>query len=389
MIGNFSYSNPTKLYFGQDSLDYLKEELKNYGEKVMLIYGGGSIKRMGLYGDVVKILNDAGKIIVEDSGVMPNPTLEKLNEGAQKAYKNNVDLILAVGGGSVVDYSKGVSVGAYAKGDIWQRFYLNMEDPTEKIIPVGTILTMAGTGSEMNGGSVITNTATNQKIGKVFGEEVFPKFSILNPVYTYSLPIYQMAAGLFDIMSHSMEQYFSGTDENVSDYLSEGLMKSLIVSSRVAIENPKDYEARSNIMWAATWALNTLIGKGKSQDWMVHMIGQAISGYTDATHGMTLAAVSVPYYRHIMLDGLEKFKRFAINVWGIRPEGKTDEEVAEAGLVAMENWMKELGLVLDGKELGISDENIKGIALNTFPMDSGYKKLNQDEVCEILKATLK
>lgn len=388
MKGNFIYSNPTKLYFGEDSLKFLNEELPKYGKNVLLVYGGGSIKKTGLYDEIVKILKVNGKEIFEDAGVMPNPTVEKLYEGCKRAKANNVDLILAVGGGSVCDYAKAVSVSAYCEEDPWDKYFLRMEDVDNKIIPVGCVLTMVGTGSEMNGGSVITNPATKQKIGHVFGENVFPKFSILNPVYTYTVPQYQMVAGFFDIMSHILEQYFSGDDDNTSDYIMEGLLKSLIHSSRIAVKNPKDYEARSNIMWTATWALNTLVAKGKSTDWMVHMIGQAIGGYTDATHGMTLSAVSLPYYRHIMPYGLQKFKRYAINVWNVNPEGKTDDQTAKEGLDRMEAYMKEIGLVMNIKDLGVTEDMLDGIAKNTFILKGGYKVLSHEEIVEILKASM-
>ena len=271
-----------------NSLENLPQELACYGKNVMLVYGGGSIKKNGIYEDVVKLLRASGKTVFEDAGVMPNPTLEKLYEGCRIAKENKVDLILAVGGGSVCDYAKAVSVSAYCETDPWEKYYLRMEAVDNKIIPVGCVLTMVGTGSEMNGGSVITNHAAKAKIGRVFGDNVFPRFSILDPTYTFTLPRYQMVAGFFDIMSHILEQYFSGTDDNTSDYLMEGLLRSLIHSSRIAVQSPEDYEARSNIMWIATWALNTLVAKGKSTDWMVHMIGQSIGAYTDATHGMTL-----------------------------------------------------------------------------------------------------
>jgi len=386
MLGNFIYSNPTKLYFGNDSLKYLNTELPRYGKKVLLVYGGGSIKKIGLYDEILKILKSNGKEIFEDAGVMPNPTLEKLYDGCKKARDNNVDLILAVGGGSVCDYAKGVSASAYCEEDPWKKYYLRKEAVNNKIIPVGCILTMAGTGSEMNGGSVITNTATKQKIGRVFGDNVFPKFSILNPEYTFTVPQYQMVAGFYDIMSHILEQYFSGEDDNTSDYIMEGLLKSLIRSSRIAVKNPRDYEARSNIMWTATWALNTFVAKGKTTDWMVHMIGQAIGGYTGATHGMTLAAVSLPYYRYIMPYGLHKFKRYAINVWNVNPEGKTDEQIAKEGLDRMEEYMKEIGLVMNIRDLGVTEDMIEGIAKNTFILKGGYKVLSFEEVTEILKA---
>ena len=366
MLGNFEYSNPTKLYFGENSLDFLNQELAKYGENVMLVYGGGSIKKNGIYDQVVNILKANNKNIFEDSGVMPNPTVEKLYEGCKIAKENNVDLILAVGGGSVCDYSKAVSVSAYCEEDPWDKYYLRMEDVDNKIIPVGCVLTMVGTGSEMNGGAVITNHETKLKIGHVFGDNVFPKFSILNPTFTYTLPRYQMVAGFYDIMSHILEQYFSGDDDNTSDYIAEGLLKSLINSSKVAIKDPENYEARSNIMWIATWALNTLIAKGKATDWMVHMIGQSVGAYTDATHGMTLAAVSMAYYHHIMEAGLPKFKRYAINVWNVNPEGKTDLEIANAGLDAMEAWMNEIGLVMNLTDLGVKEDMLEGIADGTF-----------------------
>jgi len=389
MLGNFSYSNPTKLYFGEDALDYLKEELTNYGENIMLVYGGGSIKKNGIYDKVIQILSDSGKKVFEDAGVMPNPTVEKLYEGRKIAKENNIDLILSVGGGSCCDYSKAVSVSTYCEEDPWEKYYLRMEDVDNKIIPVGCILTMAGTGSEMNGGSVITNHESKLKIGHVFGDNVYPRFSILNPTFTYSLPKYQMAAGFFDIMSHILEQYFSNTDDNTSDYIMEGLLRSLIHSSKIAVKNPDDYEARSNIMWIATWALNTLVAKGKSTDWMVHMIGQSIGAYTDATHGMTLAAVSIPYYRHIMPYGLEKFKRYALSVWDIRPEGKTDEQIAEEGLRAMEDYMNELGLVMNSSELGMTEEMLEGITSGTYIMEGGYKALSKENIMDILKESMK
>lgn len=388
MLGNFEYSNPTKLYFGENAIDNLKAELENYGQNIMLVYGGGSIKKNGIYDEVIAVLCECGKNVFEDSGVMPNPTVDKLYEGCKIAKENNVDLILAVGGGSVCDYSKAVSVSTYCEEDPWDKYYLRMEEVDNKIIPVGCVLTMVGTGSEMNGGAVITDPKSKLKIGHVFGDNVFPKFSILNPKYTYTLPEYQMVAGFYDIFNHICEQYFSGTDDNTSDYIMEGLMKSLIHSSRIAIENPQDYEARSNIMWTATWALNTLVAKGKTTDWMVHMLGQSVGGHTDATHGMTLAAVSLPYYRYICPYGLEKFKRFAINVWDVRPEGKTDEEVAAEGLTAMESWMKEIGLVMNISELGVTEDMIDGIADGVFIMEGGYKVLTKDEVVNILKESM-
>lgn len=388
MLGDFTYSNPTRLYFGKNALEGLAKELPNYGRNILLTYGGGSIKKNGVYDSVVTILKSAGKNIIELPGVMANPTSEKLIEGAKLARENNIDLILAVGGGSVCDYSKAVSVSAYYDGDPWEKYFLKMEEPECRIIPVGCVLTMVGTGSEMNGGSVITNHAQKLKIGHVFGDNVFPKFSILNPEYTFTVPQYQMTAGFFDIMCHILEQYLSGNDDNTSDYISEGLMKSLVNSSRIAVKNPHDYEARSNIMWTATWALNTLIAKAKSTDWEVHMLGQAVGAYTNATHGMTLSAVTLAYYRHILKDGLKRFARFAVNVWGVNPEGKSDSELAEAGLKALESWMKEIGVVMHLKELGVTPDMFEGLADATFILGGGYRKLTRDEVIEIFRESM-
>ena len=390
MLGNFIYSNPTKLYFGDEAQKNLVDALSGFGKKVMLTYGGGSIKRNGIYDDVVAALAAAGKEVVELSGVMPNPTVDKLIEGCKVARENNVDFILAVGGGSTIDYAKAVSVSAWYDGDAWQRFWVNQEDPKpgERIIPVGAVLTMAGTGSEMNGGSVITNHATKMKIGKVFGEEVMPKFAVLNPRYTFSLPHRQMVAGIYDTFNHIMEQYFSGDDDSTSDYLAEGLMRSVIASSRVAVKDPENYEARSNLMWSATWALNTLIGEGKSQDWMVHMIGQAIGAYTDATHGMTLSGVSEAYYRHIMKYALKRFARFAHVVWEIPTEGKSDEQLASEGIDALAAWIKEIGAASEITSLGVTEDMLDGIADATIILTGGYETLNHDEIVEILRKSL-
>lgn len=390
MLGNFSYCNPTKLYFGEDSLDNLNIELPKYGKNVILIYGGGSIKKNGIYDEVVEILKKNGKNVAEISGVMPNPTVDKLYEGIETARNHNADFLLAVGGGSVCDYAKAVSVSVNCKEDPWEKYYIRFEEPDCETLPVGCVLTMVGTGSEMNAGSVITNHKTKQKIGHVFADEnIMPKFAVLNPKYTLTLPHYQMVSGIYDIFNHICEQYFSGEDDNTSDYISEGLMRSVIYSSRIANKDPQNYEARSNIMWTATWALNTLVSRGKSTDWMVHMLGQSVGAYTDATHGMTLAAVSLPYYRYILPYGLQKFKRFAVNVWDVDPSGKTDEQVAEEGLQAMENWMNELGLVMNISQLGATEDMIEGIADGTLIMPGGYKVLEHDEIVEILKESLR
>lgn len=386
MLGNFTYCNPTKLYFGDKSLENLKNELPKYGKNVVLVYGGGSIKKNGVYDEVIGILKDCGKNVAEISGVMPNPTLAKLYEGVEIARAHNADFILAVGGGSVCDYSKAVAVSVNCAEDPWEKYFIRFEEPTCAIVPVGCVLTMAGTGSEMNAGAVITNEKTKQKIGHVFAsEDIMPRFTVLNPNYTMTLPKYQMTAGIYDIFNHICEQYFSGNDDNTTDYICEGLMRSVVHSSRIAVKNPQDYEARSNIMWTATWALNTLLKKGKPTDWTVHMIGQAVGGYTNATHGMTLSAVSLAYYRYIMPYGTDKFARFAENVWNVSPAGKSKEQIAEEGLAEMENWMREIGVVMNITDLGVTEADIERIAELTIPMSGGYKPLDKNEVKEVLR----
>lgn len=389
MLGNFSYCNPTKLYFGEDALENLIVELAKYGNNVALVYGSGSIKKNGIYDEIMDILKSAGKTVSEIAGVMPNPTVHKLYEGVEIARTHKVDFILAVGGGSVVDYAKALSVSIHCEEDPWEKYYARFEEPVCEIVPVGVVLTMVGTGSEMNTGAVITYPEKKLKIGHVFTDErIMPKFSILNPRYTMSLPKNQMIAGIYDIFNHICEQYFSGEDDNTSDYIGEGLMKSVIHSSRIAIKDKNDYEARSNLMWSATWALNTLVSRGKSTDWMVHMIGQSVGACSNATHGMTLSAVSLPYYKMIMPYGVRKFARFAVNVWDISPDGKNEEELAKEGLSAMEAWMKELGLAMKLSEIGVTMGMIDDIVNGTLIMEGGYKVLSKEDVRKVLMQSM-
>ena len=391
MKGNFIYSNPTKIYFGDEAQKHIEEAVKPFGKKGLLVYGSGSIKKNGIYEDVVSALNKAGKQIVELSEVMPNPTLEKLEEGRALAREFDVDFILAVGGGSVIDYAKAVSVTTWYEGNAWDNFWmkLNDPDPDQRLIPVGAVVTMSGTGSEMNGGTVITNTLTKMKLTKAFGDKVFPKFAIMNPRYTFSLPHYQMVAGIYDTFSHIMEQYFSDPeDDSTSDYIAEGLMRSVIASSRVAVKDSENYEARSNLMWASTWALNTLIGRGKKQDWMPHMIGKAISAHTDATHGMTLSSVASAYYKLVMDYGIKRFASFAKNVWNIPEEGKSEREMATEGIEALIAWIKEIGAVDNISDLGVTEDMIPAIVESTILNGGGFIVLDSADVTKILRSSL-
>jgi alcohol dehydrogenase YqhD (iron-dependent ADH family) len=379
---DFTFQNPTKIYFGKNSLDNLETELKKYGKKVLLAYGGGSIKKNGIYDKVIAILKKCDKEIFECNNVLPNPALSKMLEGAKIIRENNVDLVLAVGGGSVIDCAKGMSAAAYYEGeDVFKSYWVNHEPITQKVVPLGTVLTMVGTGSEMDAGSVISDTENQIKnAANLFN----PDFSILNPEYTFTISKYQMVSGIFDIMSHLMEQYFSGDDDNTSDYIIEGIYRSVIHSAKIAVQNPLDYEARSNIMWCATMALCGIPGASKTQDWEVHMIEHQLSAFTDCAHGMGLCAISMPYYRHIYKYGLHKFVRFAKEIWRVDATGKTDEQVALEGIDCMEKFAKECGMITTLKELGATLEMLPKIA-NTCILGGGYKKVTSEDVLEILK----
>lgn len=382
---DFTYENPTRVHFGRSALDHLPQELAGYGDTVLLVYGKNAIKRIGLYDRITAILRDCGKTVVELPGIKSNPTYAQLLEGARLVRENRVDLILAVGGGSVIDCAKGISVSAYCEGDPWQRYWMDFEEVDNPLVPVGCVLTMAGTASEMNGGSVITNEEQTIKNGRVFPAKVNPRFAILNPEYTYSVPKAQMVSGIFDTMSHLMEQYFSGDDDNTTDYIIEGVMESLIHSARAALKNPEDYEARSNLMWCATMGLNTVTGLSKAQDWEVHMIEHQLGAYTDCPHGAGLAAISVPYYRYIYRDGLDKFVRFAAKVWGIDPHGMDKEQAALAGIDALAAFIRELGLPATLRELGATEDMLPKIAASTVK-GGGYRRMEEADILKVLRA---
>ena len=385
MIYDFNYYNPTRIYFGKEALSNLKDELQNYGKNILLLYGKGAIKKIGLYDKVIDILKASGKNVTELGGINSNPRYSQVLEGGRLVRENDVDLILAVGGGSVIDCAKAISATAYATGNPWERYWLKGEEVNNKTVNVGTILTMTGTASEMNGGSVITNEDEKIKTGRVFGAELYPKFSILNPEYTFTVPHSQMVSGIFDIFSHLLEQYFSGEDDNTTDYVIEGILDSLITSARKANKNPLDYEARSNIMWCATLGLNTVTGLSKTQDWEVHMIEHQLGAYTDCPHGLGLAVISIPYYKYIYKHGLDKFVRFAKKVWNIDEKGKSKEEIALCGIDALSEFISELGIPKTLRELGATEDMLPLIAKSTVK-GGGYKQMNEDDILQVLKA---
>lgn len=386
-MNNFIFENATKVFFGKGCVkEYLACLTKRYGNTVMLAYGGGSIKRNGIYEEVRAILKAAGKNIVEFPGIMANPTYAKVLEGAKLAKENQADLILGVGGGSVMDCCKAVSVAARYDGDVWADFWARPGIMDFEPLPLGVIVTAAGTGSECNGGAVITNEELKIKTGRDY-PKCNPKFALLDPVYTFSVPKFQMVSGSFDILSHIMEIYFSEPDEdNVSDDLAEALMRNVIRNLRAAIQNPKDYTARSNLMWDAVMAENRIIKLGKRTDFQCHQMEHQLGAYTDCNHGAGLAVLHPIYYRHIYKDGLEKFKRFACNVWGISAEGKTDEETALAGIEALEDFILEIGLPVTIQELNVDEHiDLKVIADSCAIASGSYKKMSRNEIYEIFK----
>ena len=381
-MNNFIFENKTKVYFGKDGVkEYLGCLLKNYGETVMLAYGGGSIKRNGVYDEIVGILNAAGKRIVEFSGIMSNPTYAKVQEGAKIARENNVDLILAVGGGSVSDCCKVVSAQAKLNDDIWEMEYTKHTYPTE-FIPLCTIVTVFGTGSEMNNGAVITNEEKKIK-GALWGAQA--SYAFLDPEYTMSVPMKQVISGTFDTLSHAMETYFGKPDENnLSDDINEAVMRSVIRNIRVLLKNPSDYNARSELAWASAMAENGVLKIGKITDFQTHQIEHQLGAYTNCNHGAGLAVIHPVLYRHICKAGAPRFARFAENVWGIEPKD-SKEETALAGVEALAAFIREIGMPISFYELGIpADTDFRAIADSTNLTAGCCKKLTHDEIYEIL-----
>lgn len=386
-MNNFIFENATKVYFGKGCVkEYLACLCGQYGQTVMLCFGGGSVKKNGIYDEVTACLQKAGQTIVEFSGIGANPTYAKVLEGAKLARENHADLILAVGGGSVMDCCKAVSMAAVYDGDIWTDFWARPGVIDFEPLPLGVIVTVAGTGSEMNGGAVITNEKLKIKTGRDY-PKCNARFALLDPTYTYSVPKKQMVSGGFDILSHIMETYFSEPDgDNVSDDISEALMRGVIRDLRAAIQNPEDYTARSNLMWESTMAENRIIKLGKRMDFECHQKEHQLGAYTNCNHGAGLAVLHPVYYRHIYRDGLAKFQKFAVNVWGISPEGKTGEELARAGVEALADFIREIGLPTTLRELGVNEStDLKAIADSCNLAPGSYKKMTHEEILKIFQ----
>ena len=386
-MNSFTFSYPTKVYFGEGALaQALPGELAKAGQTVMLAYGGGSIKKNGVYDAVMEQLNAAGKRVVELSGIMPNPTYAKVQEGAALAREEGVDFILAVGGGSVIDCCKIVSVQAKTNRDVWTMEFADHEFPTGGI-PMGAVVTIFGTGAETNNGAVITNEATKQKNG--MGGS-FHSFAVLDPAYTLSAPMKQAVSGAFDMLSHSMETYFGKPyDNNLSDRIALANMRCIIDNTRAMLAAPEDLAPRGELFWASAMAENGILKIGKATAFQAHMIEHQLGAYTDCNHGFGLAVIHPAMYRHMMAGAPEQFARFAVEVWGIEPAGKSEDELAAAGIDALEAYIKEIGLPSTLSEMGISgegtDDMLRAVADSTIIIPSCPKVLDADEVYEILQ----
>jgi len=381
---NFYFVNPTKIIFGHDAEMRVGSELKPY-KKVLLHYGGGSIKKQGLYDRVVKSLQGAGVEWVELGGVKPNPVFSLVEEGVRLCSQHNVEMILAVGGGSVIDSAKAIALGACYEGNSWD-FFENKAKP-QSALPVGVILTIAAAGSESSDSTVITKEEGLLK-RCVSHSMLFPKFAILNPELTYTLPAYQIACGIADISAHIMERYFTHSKSvDISDRLCEAALKTLITYGPRAIANPTDYEARAEILWTGTIAHNGLLGAGRIEDWGSHMVEHEISGIYDVAHGAGLAVVFPAWMKYVYQEDMQRFVQFAVRVWGVDYAFSESERIALEGIERLKQFYQQIGLPVSLQELNIPEDRLDEMAekaTRNGPVGN-FKKLSQADVMNILK----
>lgn len=389
-MNSFEFCNPTHIIFGENAINKLATSISKFGPNVLLAYGGGSIKKNGIYNDVIEQLEKAEKTIFELSGIMSNPRTSKVDEGIAICKKHNIDFILAVGGGSTIDCCKAIAAATLLPEDVnyWDFLFVKRQ-PSPKAIPLGTVLTMAATGSEMNCGAVISNWDIQKKLS-MRSPNVFPQFSILDPTYTYTLPKQQMVYGIVDMISHLLESYFSTPDTpNVTDDLIESLLKTIIKNAEIALINQENYIARSNLMWSATLALNGLTTLGKKMDWMTHQIEHALSAYYDIPHGAGLAICHPMLLKYIYKNHLPRFVQFAKNVWNISKENKTDDEIALEGIVALRQFFHKIGAPITLAEVEIPEDKLEEIAnsANIFP--TLYHNFTAEDILLIYRSALK
>lgn len=384
---NFTYCIPTKIYFGKGQIEKLRDIVSEYGKKVLLVYGGGSIKKIGLYDAVKRIVNDCGGSMTELCGVDPNPRIESVREGVRLCRENDIQLVLAVGGGSVLDCAKVVAAGAAYDGDAWD-LVINPKKIT-KVLPIATILTLAATGSEMDVFAVISNMETNDKIGTAH-EKLRPVASIMDPRFTFSVSKYQTAAGTADILSHLFEGYF-GTEDSayLQNRCAEGVIKTVLHYGLKAMENPEDYDARANLMWASSWAINGFLEAGKIHGWTVHPLEHQLSAYYDITHGVGLAILTPHWMRYILCDDTAgKFAEYGRNVWGIGGD-RTDMEIALEAIALTEKYFHGLGIPKTLTELGIDETYFDEMAQKAHDgLSHPYVDLTKEDIIEIYRRAL-
>lgn len=385
-MNSFIYNVPTKIYFGENATDNIGAEIKNYGKNVLVCYGGGSIKKSGLYDKVMAQLNNCGAQVYELSGIEPNPRVDSVREGAKICKEQNIDVLLAVGGGSTLDCTKWIAAAACVDHDAWDFF--SEWAPVEKALPVLTVLTLSATGSEMNCGGVISNLETKDKIGRL-APPLLPKVSFLDPTLTYSVSAYQTACGAADIMSHILEVYFAPTDDMyMLDCFMEGLMKTVIKYAPIAIEKPNDYEARANLMWASSWAINGFITGGKQHEWSCHPLEHELSAIYDITHGLGLAILTPRFLKYCLSkDNVDKYVQFGVNVFGIDKD-LPKMEIANLAIDKLSHFFFDtLGLDDTFTKVGISCEHFSLMADKACEGNSidGFVKLTPSDVEKIFE----
>ncbi len=385
---NFIFQNPTKLIFGKNQLEHLRREIPKYGKNVLLVYGGGSIKRNGIYDKVVKILKELDVNLFELSGVEPNPRIETVRRGVEICKQENVDFLLAVGGGSVIDCTKAIAAGAKYDGDPWDIVIKKVK--VQDALPLGTVLTLAATGSEMNAGSVITNWETKEKYG--WGSaKVFPKFSILDPVHTFSVPKEQTVYGIVDIMSHVFEHYFHPEENTpLQDRFCESILLTVMETAPKLLNDLENYELRETILYCGTMALNGMVSMGLEGDWGTHDLEHAVSAVYDIPHGGGLAILFPNWMKHVLPENPDRFKQLAIRVFGVDPEGKTAEEIGLEGIERLREFWNSLGAPSRLADYGIDDSKIDLLvdtALKNGPLGV-FKKIEREDAEAIYRASL-
>ncbi|MCH1625487.1 iron-containing alcohol dehydrogenase [Ferdinandcohnia quinoae] len=387
-MNNFTYYNPTKLIFGKGQVEQLKVEVPQYGKKVLLVYGGGSIKRNGLYDQVLAQLHEVGTVVFELAGVEPNPRLSTVRKGIEICKKEGIEFILAVGGGSVIDCTKAIAAGSKYDGDVWD--FMTRKAAAKDALPFGTVLTLAATGSEMNSGSVITNWETNEKYG--WGSpHVFPKFSILDPVNTFTVPKDQTIYGIVDMMSHVLEHYFHHVPGTITqDQWCESVLRTVIETAPKLLDDLENYDHRATILLNGTLALNGMLNMGYAGDWATHNIEHAVSAVYDIPHGGGLAILFPHWMMHVLDENVNRFKQLAVRVFDVDPEGKTDREVALEGISRLRDFWNRIGAPSRLADYDIGEENLELMSEKTvvYGEFGRFKKLNKEDSLEILRASL-